>query len=105
MVDGSDEEDEDGKSKEERINDIEKQYRKVEAKNVLQKNWRVHHARKELEKLKNQKDERKARAHDIFMDLRTNHQKDHKEIDHELWRDFKIQHQRKREEEGGVLSV
>jgi len=86
MVDGSDEEDEDGKSEEDRMKDIVKEFR-------------------EVEKRRTEKEERKARAHDIFMDLRTNHQKNHKEIDHELWRDFKIQHQRKREEEGGVLSV
>jgi len=50
MVDGSDEEDKDGKSEEDGMKDIVKRFKELEAKNVLKKHAKAAIARKELEK-------------------------------------------------------
>ena len=58
MVGGSDEEDENGKSRKDRIKEIEKEYKKVEAGRLLQDNWRVHLAKKRAERMKPEKAKR-----------------------------------------------
>jgi hypothetical protein len=75
MVGGSDEED--GKSAEDRIKEIEKEYREVEAGLLLQDNWRVHLAKKKAEKRRTEKAKEKLEERKRFEEQKT------------VWRDFK----------------